>query len=223
MDLLGRPRPSVSRETRLLFVTVLISLVALWVLARVRFADRAMASNPVAPVLTQLAAPPVFEQLVTAVAQINRQAAPHLIMVAIRRSAGRPAELVSALRLPGGLAVTLLPLPTSPDATGPTPQAAVVARNPASGLTILAVPADETPADASPLLSMWSPRRPNDPRFLVAADATPEGVASRPVFVGSLRPIASPLWGGALWSLLRMPASIRARSCSRRTGSSPGS
>jgi hypothetical protein len=201
MDLLGRSRPSVSRETRLLFLTVLISLVALWVLARVRFADRALASNPVAPVLTQLAAAPVFDQLSTAVAQINKQTAPLLIEVGVRTSAGRPAGTVSALRFPGGIAVSLLGPSMVIDAAGETPEASLVARDPATGLTIFTAPAGETTAEISPQLSMWSPRRPNDPRFLIAADATFEGVASRPVFVGSLGSTPSPLWGDTIWSL----------------------
>ena len=193
-----------SRETRLLFVTVLISLVALWVLARVRFADRPMAANPVAPVLTQLAAPPVFEQLTTAVSQLNRQLAPVLVGIGVRTSgsSGRGAETVSALRLPGGIAVAMLTASMTLDAAGPAPDAAVVARDPASGLTILSLATDDTTlADASPLLSMWTPRRQNDPRYLVAGDVTPEGVASRPVFVESLRATTSPVWGGTLWVL----------------------
>jgi len=203
MDLAGRPRPSVSRETRLLFVTVLISLVALWVLARVRFADRPMTANPVAPVLTQLAAPPVFEQLSTAVFQVNKQIAPFMFNIAVRPagSSGRGVERVAALRLPGGIAVAMLAPSMALDTTGPTPTAAVLARDPASGLTILGVPTNAAIANVSPLQGMWSPRRPQDPRYLVAADITLEGVTGRPVFVGALRPISSPVWRGTLWAL----------------------
>jgi len=203
MDLLGRPRPPVSRETRLLFVTVLISLVALWVLARVRFADRAMASNPVSPVLTQLAAPPVFDQLSGAVSQLNRQLTPLLIGVHVVTSGStdRATDTVAALRLPGGVAIALIAPSMTLDPAGPTPEAAVVARDPASGLTILSVPTDASLAGGSPLDSIWTPRRPSEPRYLVAASVTSDGVASRPVFVGSLGAIDSRVWNGTLRAL----------------------
>jgi hypothetical protein len=71
MELTGGRRPPLSRETRVLLMTVLISLAALWVLARIRFAERPATPNPITPVLTQLAPPPVFEQLTSAVFQVE--------------------------------------------------------------------------------------------------------------------------------------------------------
>jgi S1-C subfamily serine protease len=63
MDL-GRPhRPRVSRETRLLLTTALVAVTTLWGLARVRFPDRPPPPNPVAPILTQLAARPALDEL----------------------------------------------------------------------------------------------------------------------------------------------------------------
>ncbi len=50
-------RPRVSRETRLLLTTALLSVVALWILARIRFPDQP-AGTPVQPLLTQLASGP---------------------------------------------------------------------------------------------------------------------------------------------------------------------
>jgi serine protease Do len=48
---------------------------------------------------------------------------------------------------------------------------------------------------------MWSPRRFDYPRFLLAADATRDGTSLRPVFVGSLNPVTSPTWSGPIWAL----------------------
>ena len=42
-------RPRVSRESRLLLTTGAAAILALWVLARVRFDDPAVTRNPVAP------------------------------------------------------------------------------------------------------------------------------------------------------------------------------
>jgi len=40
MDPVNSARPRVSRETRMLITTIVISIVALWVLSRVRFPER---------------------------------------------------------------------------------------------------------------------------------------------------------------------------------------
>jgi len=47
-------QPVISRETRLLLITILVSVGALWLLARLRFQDRPVTAAPVAPVLAQL-------------------------------------------------------------------------------------------------------------------------------------------------------------------------
>jgi hypothetical protein len=51
MDPVNSARPRVSRETRMLITTIVISIVALWVLSRVRFPDREAATAPVPPIL----------------------------------------------------------------------------------------------------------------------------------------------------------------------------
>src|SRR3990172_11387893 len=71
MEIGGPHRPRVSRETRLLLITVLISIVTLWVLARVRFPDRPVTPNPVPPLLAQLPARPAFEDLAFTVAEVE--------------------------------------------------------------------------------------------------------------------------------------------------------
>ena len=47
----------------------------------------------------------------------------------------------------------------------------------------------------------WAPRLLDYPRYLVAAELTREHVALRPMFIGGLFPVASPLWSGELWTL----------------------
>ena len=48
-------RPKVSRETRRLLTAVLIAILAIWILARIRFPEEQATPNPVAPLLGQLA------------------------------------------------------------------------------------------------------------------------------------------------------------------------
>ena len=59
---LQAPRPRVSRETRLLFVTIACAIAALWVLGRLRFPERA-STSPVPAVLAPLALPSSFDEL----------------------------------------------------------------------------------------------------------------------------------------------------------------
>jgi membrane-associated protease RseP (regulator of RpoE activity) len=74
--------------------------------------------------------------------------------------------------------------------------AAEVARDRASQLVVVRLP-----GGAAPAVSTWAARRPSYPRFLVAADASSTGVSFRPVFVGSLRAVVTPIWSDALWAL----------------------
>jgi S1-C subfamily serine protease len=76
-------------------------------------------------------------------------------------------------------------------------EASVIASDPASRLVVVRV-AGAPPVQVQP---PWTPRRPERPRYLVAADAAPAGVSLRPVFVGSLDPVRSALWPEALWTV----------------------
>src|SRR5262245_22409325 len=77
-------RPRVSRETRLLLATVFFSMIALWVLARIRFPEQPHAPNPVAPLLTQLAPDTAFEDLARAVYELEPKAASALTMISVQ-------------------------------------------------------------------------------------------------------------------------------------------
>ena len=79
MDRIHPYRPRVSRETRLLLTTALIAIVALWVLARVRFPDRPPPQNPVQPLLTQLTPRPTFDDLASEIAVLRPRLEPLLV------------------------------------------------------------------------------------------------------------------------------------------------
>ena len=195
-------RPSVTRDTRLLLAIVLISVALLWVLARIRFPNRVPTPNPVPPVLAQLAPPSAFDDMSATVAQVESRLQSSLLAIEVQRGpAGRHARVthsrVLALRFRDDLALALIGADSDTDALESTAIAAVeVARDRASHLVVIRVP-----GSVAPVLSTWSPRRPSHPRFLIAAAASPRGTSLRPVFVGSLDELVSPIWSGSIWAL----------------------
>jgi hypothetical protein len=193
-------RPTVSRETRLLLTIVLISLSMLWVLARIRFPGRPSTPNPVAPVLAQLSPPSALDDIASAVAQLTPRLEGILTPVEVQgRTGGRGTwpqrRVVPAMRIADGVAVAL-----TEDAIGslaaPGSGLVLAARDDASQLAVFRVPPDDEPE-----LGRWTPRGLQYPRFLVAADVSRDGTSLRPVFIGSLDSIVSPLWDGPIWAV----------------------
>ena len=170
-------QPVISRETRRLLVTILVSVMALWVLARVRFQERPVTSTPVPNVLAQFRPVSGYADLARVLADLRP-----VVVAAVSASAGgRPA-----LRIRNDAAVTLAPGPAD----------AVLASDRATGLAIVQHEEGDVPG-----LMPWAPRLLDYPRYLVAADLAADQVALRPVFVGALFPSSSPLWSGDLWAL----------------------
>jgi hypothetical protein len=166
-------RPRVSRETRLLLTTALLAVIALWVLARIRFPDQS-GGTPVQPLLTQLGAPrPAFDNLASEIAQLRPRIEPLLVG--------------SALRFRDDAAVMLL------DSRWQQIDG-VVGFDPGSRLAVIAAPFLPAPPPVP-----WTPRNTEEPRYLIAADVSTGTVALRPVFVGSLVVMQSPLWQEPIW------------------------
>ena len=162
-------RPRVSRETRLLLITALLSVVALWILARIRFPDQP-AGTPVQPLLTQLASRPALDNLASEIAQLRPRVEP--LMVG------------SALRVREDAAVTLLDNSSE----------GVLGADPVSRLALVSAPFLPAPPPVP-----WNPRDLQEPRYLIVTDNSTNALALRPVFVGSLMPIKSPLWPQPIW------------------------
>jgi hypothetical protein len=183
--------PRISRETRRLLFAVLMAAIALWLLARVRFIDGTAPQNPVQPLLGQLAARPTFADLAAETSRVQARLQPLLLV--IHAPAGTVPPLprpVAALRVTGTVAVALL----SP-AEGEPDDLDIVATDRASGLTLFTIDGP----DATGALGLWTPPRPEDPRYLWATTALTGGVGLRPVFIPSLEPIAHAAWSGQLW------------------------
>jgi hypothetical protein len=181
-------RPRVSRETRLLLTAGLIAVAALWLLARIRFPERPVTPNPVPSVLSQLTSVPKYDDLAGEIAQLQARLQPSLLSLDVPTAVGslQTSSRAAAMRLRDDLAVTLVPPGSSRERWT---DAALVARDPASGLAVVRVPMP------------WTPRQPQQPRYLVASDVSLEGVSLRPAFVGSLNPIDSPMWSEPLWAV----------------------
>jgi hypothetical protein len=190
-------RPRVSRETRLLLTAGVMAVAALWLLARIRFPERPVTPNPVPSVLSQLASGPKYDDLAGEIAQLHARLQPSLLALddpsAVLRSP-QTSPRTTAIRLRDDLAVTLVPSGSNRERRN---DATILVRDAASGLAVVRVP---IPVPTSPPVP-WAPRQPQPSRYLVASDVSPEGVSLRPVFVGSLDPVDSPLWSEPVWAV----------------------
>ena len=190
-------RPRVSRETRLLLTVGVLAVAALWLLARIRFPERPVTPNPVPSVLSQLASGPKYDDLAGEIAQLQTRVQPSLLALDVSAAALgslRTSHWTAAIRLRDDLAVTLVPPGSIRERWN---DATILAHDAASGLAVARVPIQVPTFPPVP----WTPRQPQQSRYLVASDVSPDGVSLRPVFVGSFDPIDSPLWSEPLWAV----------------------
>lgn len=190
-------RPRVSRETRSLLTAGVLAVAALWVLARIRFPERPVTPNPVPSVLGQLATGPKFDDLAGEIAQLQTRVQPSLLTLDVSStslSSLQPARSAAAIRLRDDLAVTWVLPRSNPESWH---DVTILAHDAASGLAVARVPTTVPTSPAVP----WTPRQPRQSRYLIASDVSSQGVSLRPVFVGSLDPIESPLWSEPLWAV----------------------
>jgi hypothetical protein len=188
-------RPRVSREMRRLLTVVLVSIAALWVLARIRFPDQPATPNPVPPVLAQLTPLSAFDDMAATLAQLQPRLGGSLVLLIPNGwSPTRAGEAAIALRYRGDLAVALLPSSAASAVGGDAPQKEL-ARDAASQLTVLQI-GDGVVAP----VQTWSPRAAESPRFLIAAEPSPAGPSLRPVFIGTFLSTPSVIWGGPVWT-----------------------
>ena len=190
-------RPRVSRETRLLLTAGVLAVAALWLLARIRFPERPVTPNPVPAVLGQLASGPKYDDLAAEIAQLEARVHPSLLAFDVPSAVpGSPqaSHRTAAIRLRDDLAVMFVPPASNRERRN---DATILAHDAASGVAVARVP---SPATTSPPVP-WTPRQPKQSRYLFASDVSPDGVSLRPVFVGSLSPIESPLSPEPLWAV----------------------
>jgi hypothetical protein len=194
--------PTVSRDTRVLLAIIVMAVATLWALARLRFPEGSPTAGPVPPVLAQLAPLSAFDDIASAVARLQTRLGPLMLGLDIEHRDGANGSRVirtrvSALRFRDDLAVALLSSSTVADGSAPTIlEVPEVARDHASQLAVVRVV-----GDAGPTLPTWDARRPSLPRFLIAGEASGAGLSLRPVFVGSLTEVVTPVWPDPIWAL----------------------
>ena len=185
-------RPRVSRETRRLLAAAGLAVLALWILARLRFPERPASPNPVAPVLTQISPPTTFTSLAQEIARVEQRIAPLLSVVTWQPPAGEHLRAYAAWPWRDDLAIAMLP------------GSAVRARedirtvDPPTGLALVSVSRAEGPPGA-----IWTPDRLDVQRYFFAATPAASRPAVAPVYVSSLEPLRSPAWSTEIW---RVPA-----------------
>ena len=167
------------RETRLLLVTIAVSIGVLLLLSRFRFPEQAAEplATPAAAPLDRLAARAAYDELASTMADLERRLTGSIAVLAVqphRESGG----FVVAPRLTADRAAVLLRAGES--LPGETPGTSrVIAADLARELAVVAVPPDPgaivTPREGPPRAG---------PRYAVAIEGTADGLTLRPVYIG---------------------------------------
>ena len=213
------PRRGVSRETRLLVVTITIAGVVLLLLSRMRFPEQPpIVAAPPAP-LERLAARATYDELAGIVAGVERRIAPSLVVLRLApetdgaprtltdalgpESPGEGVRHVPALRITPSTAIAAIGpglrlvgiVGASADAADAASAAEVdiAAADPVRRLALVHVP--PSGADALRHVTLSDLRTPT---YVVVVEGTRAGLTSRPVFVGSSDRFDDPRWPSPL-------------------------
>jgi S1-C subfamily serine protease len=194
------PTRGPARETRLLLLTLGVSVAVLFLLARFRFPERPISELATPQPLARLARTTTFDDLSATLADLLRRAADARITLRVSADAQTGASrLAQALRVRDDLALAVLPIDAHIDAIDNQPAAGnpIVARDEVRGLVLVRVPPRATPslpvqpqADSLDL-----------PGFLAVIDAAPGGPSVRAEFVSNLTPHPHPAWDASIIAL----------------------
>ena len=190
MESVPRHRPRVPRETRLLLTTALLAVMALWILARVRFPGTPGQARVVPAILTGLSASWGYDALAGQVGDVQARLARSLAPLEIGAGAALPRL---ALRMNGDFAVLLLKSAERVMTAGVDQ----FARDAGSGLTVVRLPEPSGSSLGPP--RVWRPA--SGPQYLMVADPGPAGWSVRPTFVGDLVAAEAPLWAAQVWTV----------------------
>jgi hypothetical protein len=183
-------RPRVSRETRRLLAAAGLALLALWILARLRFPERPPSPNPVAPVLNQISTPTTFAGLAQEAARVQQRIAPLFAVVMWQPPGEGNPRAFPAWPWRDDLAIAMLPSSGVPAGDG------ILIVDPPTGLALIRVSRSKGPPGA-----VWAPERLDVPRYLFAATPGASRPAVAPVYVSSLEAQQSPAWSTDVWSI----------------------
>jgi hypothetical protein len=184
-------RPRVSRETRRLLAAAGLALLALWILARLRFPERPASPNPVAPVLTQISPPTSFAGLALESARMEQRIAPLLSVVTWQAPGNERPRAYPAWPWRDGLAIAMLPSVSALHG-----REDIRAVDLPTGLALVTDRRSERPTAPA-----WTPERLDVPRYFFAAIPGVSRPSVTPVYVSSLEPRRSPAWSTEIWRM----------------------
>jgi len=204
---MSTPAPAAGRqgrETRLLLVTIAISVGVLLLLARFRFpddgAERPVASAP-AP-LERLAAEATYEELASIMADLERRVSPRVAVVRTTALAGTSSLVVAPRIAPDRAVVLSRPAERIESADESTP-VEVVAHDVTNGVGVLRVPAVD---DGAVLIRTGLPR--TGPRYVAVVEAAAGGPILRPVYVGRIQLVADARTGAQQLSMVGLQRTL---------------
>jgi S1-C subfamily serine protease len=196
-------RPVAGREVRLLAVTIGISILALLLLARLRFpADNppAPAQPPASAALERLAARATYDELAAIIDDVQRRVTPTMLILSLRRDEPlidvpvdaaeigvTPPRHAIALRLDSTTAVAPFWPGTRIEPLRGGENISIVAVDERRQVMVLRVPA----GPAAPAASVDSLMVP---AYLTVAESTRVGPALRPVFVSRADAVVDSRW-----------------------------
>lgn len=205
----NRPAARLSREMRLLIVTILVAGGVLLLLARLRFPEPPVPLDTSTQPLERLAARASFEELATRVARLETSVAPNLIVLSLASENGShpvgleevslgaethdDARHVPALRIDATTAAACV----SPDAriAGIVGEAARVESADTVGRDVVRHLARVRVPEGRPVaLRQLALSDLRTPTYVVAVEGTRAGVTIRPVFLGRSDRFTSPRW-----------------------------
>lgn len=209
--------PYLTRETRLLIVTLTISAAVLLLLAQLRFPESAGLADATPPPLDRLAARASYDELASGVARVEAQVFPALVVLRlVVPEEDAPRRLADVLTMPArGVGRRHVPALrtssiTAVAALGPearvtgvvgraeqlTGVARVIAADPLRRLALVNVPQAPPRSVATlPLSALVTPT------YVVAIEGTSAGITARPIFLGNRERYPEPRWARPLLPL----------------------
>ncbi len=213
-----------SRETRLLWLTIAVSLGVLFVLAQFRFPNEDRPAPAPQP-LERLAARATYDELAADVARLERRVSPSLLVLRARSSRAPEAKslgrlldrggpddrdraaalrFVPALRIRSDIAIAVLDADMTVQGIAGQDDAVplVLAADPLRRLAVIRVP--DPPAGVA-----WQPPTLEDlavPRYVAAVEGARSGPTARPLFVGRVDRFDDPRWSSTLLAFGGAPA-----------------
>ena len=189
-----------SRETRLLVVTIAVSIVMLLLLARLRFPQqRTLQADPVSAPLERLAARATYDELAGILRSLDSTISDSVLALRVAsngRDTDAAAPIVPAVLMPDGRALALVGVGRRPVGFIPERPMRVVESDAPRGLVVLDGPADSAVSD-------WTDQLPAlaGPGYVAAVEGTRSGPAIRPVYFGRADQVSDPRWPGTILRL----------------------